>query len=56
MRTPLEACQHSLTDAFPLELRDRAQDVHLKFAGRSRRIDAFGQADEGDAERLQVVE
>jgi hypothetical protein len=40
----------------PLELGDRAQDVHLQLGGRCGGVDAFGQADECDTERLQLVE
>src|SRR5262249_43902431 len=38
------------------EFRDGAEDVHLELPGRRRGVDAFAEADERDAERLQVVE
>jgi len=30
--------------------------MHLQLAGRRGRVDTFGQADEGDAQGLQLVE
>jgi hypothetical protein len=30
--------------------------MHLRLAGRRCRVDAFGQADERDPKRLQIVE
>ena len=53
---PLQASQHPLSDALPLELGDRAEDVHLQLAGRRRRVDALGETDERHAERLQVLQ
>jgi hypothetical protein len=52
----LEASQHALSDAFPLELCNRTEDVHLEFSGGRRGVDAFSQADERDSERLQVLQ
>src|SRR5437867_3500241 len=37
----LQARHHPFSDAFPLELRDGAEDVHLQLAGRRRRVDAL---------------
>src|SRR5262249_34138350 len=51
-----QSCSYALNDARALELGDRCQDVHLQLAGGRRRVDAFGQADERDPERLQIVE
>ena len=53
---PLEARQDPFSNAFPLELGNRPEDVHLQLAGWSRRVDPLGEADERDAERLQFVE
>src|SRR5262245_12693484 len=55
-RTSRQPRAHALDDARSLELSDRSEDVHLQLAGRRCRIDAFGEADECDAERLQLVE
>jgi hypothetical protein len=52
----LQSGQHALSNPFPLKLRNRAEDVHPQLAGGRRRVDAFGQTDERDAEHLQLVE
>lgn len=54
--SPLEASQHALSDAFPLELRDRAKDVHLELPGWCRGVDAFREAEECHPERLQFFQ
>jgi len=51
-----QAGADALHDSAPLELRDRAEDVHLEPASRRRGVDAFVQRDERDAERLQIIE
>jgi hypothetical protein len=50
--SPCQTSTDALDDPRALELGDRAKDVHLELAGWRRRIDAFGQADEGDTQRL----
>src|SRR5262245_59143615 len=52
----LQARQYPLPNAFSLELRDGAQDVHLQLAGGRCCVDALRQADERNPERLQLVE
>jgi hypothetical protein len=47
---------HALLNPSAFKLGDRRQDVQLERAGWRRRVDAFGQADERDAERAQLVE
>jgi hypothetical protein len=47
---------HALDDPAALELRDRAEDVHLELAGGRCGVDALAERDECDAERLQVLE
>src|SRR5215831_2131637 len=39
-----------------LELGNRPEDVHLELADGCRRVDALGEADEGHAERLELLE
>ena len=52
---PGEAGFHSLLDAAPLELGDGCKDVELEPSRRRGGVDALGQADEGDTQRLQFV-
>jgi hypothetical protein len=47
---------HPLGDSGSLELRDRAQDVHLELAGRRRGVNALGETDECHTKGLQFVE
>jgi hypothetical protein len=42
-------------DSGPLELRNGSEDVHLELARRGRGVDALGQTDECDAERLEFL-
>ena len=51
-----EASAHSFGDSCPLKFGNRCEDVHLEFPGRRRGVDAFGQADERDSERLQILQ
>lgn len=53
---PLEPRQHPFSDAFSLELRDGAEDVHLQRPGRRRRVDSLVERHERDPERLQFLE
>ena len=53
---PRKARPHPLCDSCPLELRNRAEDVHLQPPRRRGRVDPLGKADEGDAHRLQLIE
>ena len=39
-----------------LELTDGAEDVHLEFPRRGRRIDALRQRDESHPQRLEVIQ
>ena len=54
--SPRQARQDALGDPRALELRDGREDMHLQLSGRCSRVDAFLQADEGHAERLELVE
>jgi hypothetical protein len=45
----MQAGEHALADAFPLELGDGAEDVHLQLAGRRGGVDALREADERDS-------
>ena len=53
---PLQAGLDPFRDARALELRDRAEDVHLQLAGGCRGVDALVERHERDAERLQLLE
>src|SRR5262249_24594714 len=53
---PCQARPDALHDAAPLKLRDPAEDVHLELPCGRGRVDAFGQTDEGHAERLELLE
>ncbi len=53
---PRHAGQDPLSNALALELGDRPEDVHLELASRCRRVDPFGEADERDPQRLQLLE
>ena len=41
---PVQTGNHPLTDAIPLELRNRAEDVELEPAGRCGRVDALNES------------
>jgi hypothetical protein len=51
-----KASAHSFGDSCSLKFGNRREDVHLEFPGGRRGVDAFGQADERDPERLQVLQ
>jgi hypothetical protein len=53
---PCETRQYSFPNPFPLELRDRAQDVHLELAGGCGRVNPLREADERDTERLKLFQ
>jgi hypothetical protein len=53
---PCQTRQHSFSNAFPLELSDCAEDVHLELPGRGCGVNAFCQANECHAERLEIFE
>ena len=50
---PGETSADTFSNAGSFELGDRRQDVHLQFAGWRRRVDAFRQRHECNAERLR---
>jgi hypothetical protein len=50
--SPRRAGPPAFLNPRPLELRDRAQDVHLELAGRRGGVNPFGEADERHTERL----
>lgn len=52
----LQAGPNALRNPCSLELRDSAKDVELEFAGRGGRVDALGQRDERNSQRLQLLE
>jgi hypothetical protein len=45
-----------LDDTTAFEFGYGPEDVHLKTPGRRRGVDALGEADERDAERLEILE
>src|SRR5687768_2469336 len=51
-----DARSDALDDAPPLEFGDGAENVQLQLAGWRRGVDPFRQADESDADGLQLVE
>jgi hypothetical protein len=51
-----QAGQDPLSNALPLELADRAEDVHLQLACGRGRVDALGERDERDAEALEFIQ
>ena len=51
-----QAGPYPLLDPSAFEFRDRAKDVHLQSAGGRRGVDALGEADERDAERLELLQ
>jgi hypothetical protein len=53
---PLEARQHPFPNTFPLELRQRRQDVELEFPGGRCAVDALAQADEGNAQAGEILQ
>ena len=53
---PLQARQHTFSDALPLELGNRPEDVHLELPCWRRGIDAFSEAYERHAERLEIFQ
>jgi len=53
---PRQVCPDAFGNPRPLELGDRAEHVQLEPAGRRRRVDPFGKADECHAHGVQLVE
>ena len=47
---------YPLGDSSAFEFCNGPQNVHLELGGWSGRVDAFRQADEGDAERLKFLQ
>ena len=52
----LQAGEYAFSNALTLELRNRAEDVHLELPCWRGCINSFREAHEGDAERLAFVE
>ena len=52
----MQACEDTLPNPLPLELRQCRQDVELEFACRGCAVDALTQTDERHADMLEVFE
>jgi hypothetical protein len=53
---PRQPGPNALDDTPPFEFSDGPEDLHLKSAGGRRCVDAHGEADERDAERLEILQ
>jgi hypothetical protein len=53
---PSKTRLHAFGDARALEFRDCAEDVHLELSRRRRRVNAFVERNERDAERAEFLE